>query len=382
MNTPKVLIVTTEAPDVISGGLGVFNNILWQELKRRNYSFRTLYLNNQGTQPSVLADYQVLVEEGLPFDSTPESEAINKAWTTRNRIQPVLDDYQPDIISVHENWSVLPFYFEIKKVQFTLHASYIGMEHYLVRSQAGLQYYWEQRIALRQTGAVVMHSDWTRRLAREYIASDGVAPSVFPIGLDPDEYSSKKQFHPDGKIVISFFGRFGDVVKNFKAFRRAILTLPPELKNRIEPRVYGPDRLPEGLAEQGFKGLSFVQGEAKKQAFAQTDIVVMPSTHESFGMVGLEALLSNCALIATGGIGMDAYMPEECACAPDPIAIRDRLIHDIQHFDQIRQKQLTQYYRNSVLRPELHIHTMVDHYIEVWQDLYTKNSNSNQNNNP
>ena len=376
---PKVLVVTTEAPDVLSGGLGFFNNILWQELKRRNFSFRTLYLNNQGTQPSLLADYQVSVEAVLPFDSTIESEAMNKAWTTRNRIQPILDEYQPDIISVHENWSVLPFYFEIKKVQFTLHASYIGMEHYLVRSQAGLQYYWEQRIALRQAGAVVMHSDWTRRLAREYIASDGPPPSVFPIGLNPDDYPAQKQFHPEGKIVISFFGRFGDVVKNFKAFRRAILTLPPQLRDRVEARVYGPDRLPEGLAEQGFKGLSFVQGEAKKQAFAETDIVVMPSTHESFGIVGLEALLSNCALIATGGIGMDAYMPKECACAPNSVAIKDRLVHDIQNFDQIRQKQLMQYYRNSVLTPELHLSTMVDCYIKVWQDLYDKNNSRSQN---
>lgn len=372
--TTKVLIVTTEAPDVLSGGLGFFNGSLWRELKRLDFPFRTLYLNNQGTQPSRLADYEVAVEEGLPFDSTPESVAMNKAWTTRQRLQPILDEYQPDVISVHENWSVLPFYFELQKVQFTLHASYIGMQHYLTRTQAGLQYYWEQRIATRQTGAVVVHSDWARNMAREFITDDSAPTHMFPIGLNPDDYPAQKIHHPAGKIVVSFFGRFGDVVKNFKSFRQAILMLPAEYRARIEPRVYGPDMMPEGLPEEGFRGLSFVQGEEKKRAFAETDIVVMPSTHESFGIVGLEALLSNCALIATPGIGMDTYMPEECGCPPNPVAIKDRLQDSILHFEQIRQKQLNGDYREGVLRRELDIQTMTKSYIEVWQALAEKNA--------
>ena len=370
---PRVLIVTSEAPDRSPGGLGFFNQILWQELKRQNFTFRTLYINNKNTQPSGLTDYQLSVEGALPFDSTLESEVLNQSWTIRNRIQPVLDEYQPDVISVHENRSLLPFYFELKKVQFSLHVGYIGMEHYLTRTQAGLQYYWEQRIALRQAGAVVMHSEWTDRMVQKYVASDRVKPYIFPIGLDQNEYPAQKQFHPEGKIVISFFGRFNDTIKNFEALRQAILMLPPELRIRIEPRVYGPGNLPEEWEKEGFNGLSFVQGEAKKQAFAETDIVVMPSTHETFGIVGLEALLSNCALIATAGLGMDRYMPEECACAPDPIAIKNRLIHDIEHFDQIRHKQTTQYYRNYVTRPDFTVTNMAANYIKVWQDLSEKN---------
>ena len=374
MADPRVLIVTTEAPDILSGGLGFFNDCLWRELRRRGFAFRTLYLNNQKTQPSRLADYQVLVEEALPFDSTPESSAMNKAWTTRQRLQPILDDYAPEVISVHENWSVLPFYFELNKVQFTLHASYIGMEHYLVRTQPGLHYYWEQRIALRQTGAVVMHSDWTRRLAREHIANDGVVPHVFPIGLNFSDYPAQKKKHPEGKIVVSFFGRSGDAVKNFKAFRKAVLMLPAEHRARIEPRVYSPDALPEALSAEGFRGLTFVRGEAKEQAFAETDIVVMPSTHESFGIVGLEALLCNCALIATPGLGMDSYMPPECACEPNADAIKDRLMSHIANFSEITRKQLAGEYRSAVTRPELDVKNMADNYIQVWQELRDKNT--------
>lgn len=54
---PRVLIVTTEAPDVLFSGLGFFNEIFWAELKRRRYPFKVLYLNNQKTRPSKMADY-------------------------------------------------------------------------------------------------------------------------------------------------------------------------------------------------------------------------------------------------------------------------------------------------------------------------------------
>lgn len=56
---PRVLIVTTEAPDVLFSGLGFFNQHFWQELTRRRYPFKVLYLNNQKTRASKLADYEI-----------------------------------------------------------------------------------------------------------------------------------------------------------------------------------------------------------------------------------------------------------------------------------------------------------------------------------
>lgn len=358
---PRVLIVTTEAPDILFSGLGFFNEKFWIELKRQNYPFKVLYLNNQKTRPSQLADYEVNVGAALPFDSTPESLCLNLAWTTRNRIQHVLDDYAPDIISAHENSSILPFFFELEKVQFTLHSSYIGMQHY-----------WEQRLAVRQSGAVILHSHWAHRSVLEHVSEDISNLSIMPIGVDFNDYPSQKIAHPQGKIVISFFGRFTDFVKNFQIFREAIVTLPEKYKNQIEARVYGPEKIPDYLINEGFKGLTYVQGEAKKQALAETDIVVFPSLKESFGIIGLEALLSNCALIATPGLGMDDYMPQESACPSNVASIKARLIDYIENPNQLRQNQVGQIYRKSVERPEFSIQQMAKGYIDVWQQLYSR----------
>lgn len=367
---PRVLIVTTEAPDVLFSGLGFFNEHFWAELKRRSYPFKVLYLNNQKTAHSQLADYEIAVEPALPLDSSLESLSLNVAWSTAQKIQPILNEFKPDIISVHENSPLLPFFFELNRVQFTLHSSYIGMQHYLTRTQKGMQHYWEQRIAVRQSGAVVLHSDWAHRSVIQHVSADIVPPHLFPIGVNFADYPADKIPHPEGKVVISFFGRFTDIVKNFLIFRDAINTLPPTYRQRIEARVYGPEKIPDYMEKEGFKGLTFVQGEEKKRALAETDIVVFPSMQESYGIVGLEALLSNCALIATPGLGMDSYMQPEYACEPTIAAIQKRIITYLSDVEQLRNDQKAQIFRNSVNRPEFTLGKMTESYIGVWQELH------------
>lgn len=370
---PRVLIVTTEAPDIFFSGLSFFNQEFWAELKRRNYPFKVLYLNNQKTRPSQLADYEVIVEPALPFDSSFESLVLNVAWSTSQKIAPILKEFNPDVISVHENTPLLPFYFELERVQFTLHSSYIGMQHYLTRTQKGMQNYWEQRIAVRQSGALILHSNWAHRSVIDFVSADSITPNIFPIGVDFTHYPTKKIHHPEGKIVISFFGRFTDIVKNFYVFRDAINTLPSSYRNRVEARVYGPEKIPDYLVNEGFKGLTFVQGEDKKQALAETDIVVFPSIQESYGIVGLEALLSNCALIATPGLGMDSYMKSEYSCESTVSAIQNKIIGYLSNVKKLRSDQAENTFRNSVNRSEFTLGKMTESYIKVWKELYEKN---------
>ena len=369
MRDPRVLIVTTEVPDAIVGGLGFFHDLMWTELKRRNYPFRACYLNKSAGPMSAVADYNLRWEASLPFDSGPEAKALNEAWSMRVKMQPILDEFQPDVLSLHENWTALPFWNEMHKVQFTLHSSHIGMEHELARTQVGLHNYWEQRFSVRNARAVVLHSRWSRDMVTQHVASDARAPFIFPIGLRAGDYPEKKIRHPEGKIVASFFGRFADTAKNYPSFRKAIFDLPSHLRERIEARVYGPNEIWDSMRNEGFKGLCFVQGEAKKRALAETDIVVMPSTRESFGIVGLEALLSNCKLIATPGLGMDQFLDPSSICAPDPDSIRLHLTNCIENFNEIRSLQDSSAYRSRVAVPELSAGAMVDNYVDVWRRI-------------
>jgi phosphatidylinositol alpha-mannosyltransferase len=369
---PKVLIVTTEAPDLLTGGLGFLNDLLWTELKKRNYPFATCFLTKDKKKVSQWADFTVPVQSALPFDMSLESKAINQAWSTRNLMRQVFAHFQPDIISVNENWAFLPFYFMADQVQLTLVSSHIGLESPLSRTHLGFQNYWDQKIAVSRAQSLVLHSEWAHQKVRTLLTGQIATPFVFPLGVRFDDYAARKVRHPEGKIVVSFFGRHSDSAKNFPAFHEAIRRLPSSHRQRLEVRMYGPDEMTEDFRRDGFKGMSFVQGEAKKQAYSETDIVVMPSVAEHFGIVGLEALLSNCKLIATPGLGMDAFLEPSGSCASDPNSLAQLLMHDIENFEVIRARQEANYYRNFAMRPEFDVSTMTDRYIAIWQAMATQ----------
>ena len=141
------------------------------------------------------------------------------------------------------------------------------------------------------------------------------------------------------------------------------------MRSRLDVRLYGAGELPVHLQNSGLQILGYATGQAKRDALAQTDIVMMPSTKESFGIIGLEALLSNSHLVATPGLGMDAYLPSECACAPDAASIAAHMTQCVVNIDSIRGKQNAGYYRKLVEKPEFSIERMADNYIAVWQGM-------------
>lgn len=378
MKALRVLIATTEAPDIAIGGLGFFHQMLWHHLRKMKIDFRTVYLNQYHTPPSRLADYTVSVDNVFPLDQTPESRSLGKAWCTQQKIQPVLDDFKPTVISVHEAWTMLPFYFVRDRVQLTLHASFLGMQHELARTQLGLQSYWEQKIASEAAAAFVLHSQWAVETHRNFVTSSlSRSPFCFPIGLDRYSYPAEKIPHPQGKLVVSFFGRATDVAKNFQAFYSAIAGLPEKYRQRIEPRIYSQPPYPTQLAQLGFGGLCYVQGEDKMRAFAETDVVVMPSTQESFGIVGLEALMSNCALIAPRGLGMDSYLPDSYQGKGSEGDIAVQLMQYVDDRASLSRMQSHGVFRSMVDKPEFDAALMTQRYVDIWQQMTALKISSN-----
>lgn len=174
---------------------------------------------------------------------------------------------------------MLPCYFAKGKVQLTIHASFLGMQHPIARTQLGLQSYWEQKIASEASASLVLHSDWAVRTHHDYVTDTLPFPPVcFPIGVDRHTYPAKKIPHPEGKLVVSFFGRASDYAKNFPVFYRAISGLPAKYRDQIDPRIYSHPPFPRQLVDEGYGGLRYVQGDEKMRAFSETDVVVMPST--------------------------------------------------------------------------------------------------------
>ena len=298
----KCLLVTSEVPDVMVGGLGEFIRILYSQLKVVGYPVKLVYLNINNTTASRFADYNVRVGERLPVDSLDGSKFLSVAWGLRHEMDNILKEEQPDVISTHDAVSMLPFYYEREKVQFTLHSSHIGFQHERLRDKNGLLNFEGQKVALQSASSVVFHSQWAAQTASKEVTEHiSGRKFIFPVGINSAEYPTEKAERD--KIVISFFGRHFDFSKNFPALYSAGMSLSEDEKKRVKFRLYGapydivePQIRSEGL----FRLMGFVSGEEKRQAFAETDIVVMPSLFENFGLVGLEG--SSLVVVAEGMI--------------------------------------------------------------------------------
>ena len=129
---------------------------------------------------------------------------------------------------------------------------------------------------------------------------------VVPLGIDLDEYAAPppqgmlRLRYPEtkGKLLVLFLGRI-NFVKGLdilaRAFARAV-----RQRIRMHLLIAGPDdegygrRVRAWLAEEGvlnhvtFSGM--LEGENKLAAFADSDLFVLPSYTESFGITVLEAM--------------------------------------------------------------------------------------------
>ena len=57
--------------------------------------------------------------------------------------------------------------------------------------------------------------------------------------------------------------------------------------------------------------LGYLRGQDKIDVLKSADAVILPSIHEPFGIVGLEALASNCILISSFVDGITDYLTED-----------------------------------------------------------------------
>ena len=159
-----------------------------------------------------------------------------------------------------------------------------------------------------------------------YLGTDGAPIHLVKLGVDLDHFkpvpASKK--YAFGKShrppVILFVGRF-DPMKGVDTAITALALLDEE----TEPELHlvggdGPDseagrRLVELVSALGVQGrvrfIGTVEHTRMPEIYHQADIVVMPSYHESFGLVVLEALASGIPVAATPtGIAVEAVSPD------------------------------------------------------------------------
>ena len=143
-----------------------------------------------------------------------------------------------------------------------------------------------------------------------------------------DKYN-KFKFPGKGKRKVVYIGRFA-VMKNIESLCKA--SIPED----IDLCFIGDDRggeefiykqMMEKCKEPNVHYLGYLRGQDKMDALKSADAVILPSKHEPFGIVGLEALASNCILISSFVDGITDYLTEDVGinCGLDSWSITNAL---------------------------------------------------------
>ena len=271
------------------------------------------------------------------------------------------------------------------RVQVTLHNRSLGMAHAFDRTHAGLQHYWEQKLAAKHAQAVVLHSQSSLQMLQRDVLSqfDAVAckPSVFPIGLNAADYPTRKKRLLNGKIVVSYIGGLNDPLQQFKRFADVIAALPETTrKDKIEARVYSFDTMPEDIRQKQFSDIGFYKLNNNFDvisALLQTEILLIPYTHDGLGILALQAMLTNCKIIATANTASDEYLEPSGYCGSgmgsesgsNINSMTHQLKHALDDIVNIRQLQDQNHFRTLVDRLSFSVEAMADAYIATWQDM-------------
>lgn len=153
-------------------------------------------------------------------------------------------------------------------------------------------------------------SAWLRGGAREAVAAKA---AVIPNGILPGWLDGTPRTAPGDPVRVGFAGRMNRRKRPLDALG-AVHAASDAGGRRYVLRACGEGPLRERLEQAlrpGDESLGRVQGmEAMKRFYAGCDVLLVPSSAETFGMVYLEAMSQGVPVLYTRGQGFDGQLPE------------------------------------------------------------------------
>ena len=304
----KILLVTNEDPGSPVGGLSTFILGLKSGLLNLGLEVRILLIrydnsSAQKTPASDQVDYDVWGGHRF-LSSTIDGQILEAAHSVLIKALPILNEWKPDIIHCNDRQTYMPFR-GLANVVFSLHLCMGDLEGMKSMTDGWFSEFKIDRYALTEAPLSVVYSRFMRQRVWNHIAPDS-KPALAPLGFSGAKLQKRAK---NGQIVVSYFGRFNQTQKGLKDFLDAVHLLPEDFlkEHRVTFRVHGPGALPADWPCTRLEYTRHVKGKEKHEAYMRSDIVVMPSRYEPFGLVGLEALAAGCLLLAPEGLGMDEY---------------------------------------------------------------------------
>jgi glycogen synthase len=337
----RVLLISWEYPPVIEGGLGRHVRKLSEHLVRDGVEVHVL-TRGGGRLPAEADQHGVIVHRvrvggweggwGAQFPKDPSAfvrwvDAMNGHMHAR--AADLCDRIEFDLVHSHD-WLVAgAAQLAAREIDrpwlVTVHATEYGRHQGWVQNHPQSHIHAAERAMVRRADHVITCS----RYMRVHVANVfGVRPSkitAIPNGVDPRDLEPiepdlpvlRARYADPGELLVLLVGR----LVYEKGFHLALDALAPILRRRGGVRyvVAGTGTAEAELKRQakklGLAGhgvfLGWIGDDMLHSLYRVSDLCIVPSTYEPFGLVALEAMASGCLCVVADTGGLREVVPVE-----------------------------------------------------------------------
>jgi glycosyltransferase involved in cell wall biosynthesis len=321
----NIIILTIDSPFESMGGLGVS---LYEMIRNiEGYNFYSFGSGKEGKEGN-LTHYNL----GIANDMMGCIEEYEKVlYKNIGKIIYELEDMKIECVNTFD-WVYIPLGIKLKKIlkyplvhTFALSPSkqigklyeYYGRSKIIIENnkKSLIQCIKYENLILDKADSLVFVSEYYKSLfdknyKKKYnVIHNGVDHSYYNKIIPPEKYVM-----PGNKntLKILYIGRLA-IMKNIENL------INTEIPDGIELLVAGGERgsvkwLVEKVRDnppKNIKYIGFISGEYKAYILQNVDAVIVPSIHEPFGIVALEAIASKTLLLSSRSSGMAEYISED-----------------------------------------------------------------------
>jgi len=196
---------------------------------------------------------------------------------------------------------------------------------------------------------------------------------VIPNGIELkfwDTPHNKYNFQGKNKIKVVYIGRFASM-KGIKNLCKAQIPKDIDLffvgDNRgCESWCY--DLVMEKCKEENVFHIDYAYGDLKRDIMKSADAIIMPSLHEPFGIVGLEALAAKTLLISSFSDGIREYLTEDVGinCGKRVKTIENSLNRLLTMSDEEKNKRINKGYQ---VAKKMDWEIIAEEYLKLYQNI-------------
>lgn len=336
----KILLVNYEYPGITAncGGGGEVTRQLAQQLTARGHTVEV-------------------------FTDTHDRHHTTFPLRTYHTLKQTLQEFQPDVINGHFSLPSsihLPLAAGGTPVVVSVMGAdvYDPTRYHHLRPLMALA----NRYLARSAAGVVAPS---RDLQQRFTQQTGHQPQRIPYGIDPSDWRWTTR-DLAGPVRILSVCRLVER-KNLRAGIRAVSRLQPQ-GSRVEYRIVGTGPMRERLQDEfgDRKWLSLPGYVDNLQAeFDTADVFFLPSQHEAFGMVFLEALAAGLPVV-TSSVGGQTDIVSDAVGATAPPDQPEQLGDALQTVldDYTSYQRATEGYVDE----HFHVDQMADEYVATYRE--------------